>query len=104
MQDVVEFPADISVIRENGYNAEGDQTVRVEVRSLISYSRTMLDNNNRSDINAAPGFRLHDLSPDILTMMQLYHDHRSSNPCKFSSYGMGHTVWLIPLGNGYLIL
>lgn len=83
MQDIVEFPAEINVIRENGYNSEGDQTIRVEVRSLISYSRTMLDNNNRLDINAAPGLRLHDLSPDILTMMQLYHDHRSSNPCKF---------------------
>jgi len=85
MQDVVEFPASITVIRETGHDSDGNQTVRIEVRALISYSRTMLDNNNRLEINATPGFRLNDLSPDILTMMQLYHEHRSSNPCKFSN-------------------
>ena len=88
MQDIVEFPADITVIRESGYDSDGNPTVRVEVRALISYSRTLLDNNNRLDINAAPGFRLNDLSPDILTMMQLYHEHRSSNPCKYNEIEM----------------
>ena len=82
MQDIVEFPSDITVVRESGYDSDGNPTIRVEVRALISYSRTLLDNNNRLDINASPGFRLNDLSPDILTMMQLYHEHRSSNPCK----------------------
>lgn len=86
MSDSVDFPGEITVTRESGYDAEGNMTVRVEVRTLISYARTMLDNNNQLDINSAPGFRLMDLAPDILSMIRLYHDHRSSNPCKYYSF------------------
>ena len=86
MSDHVDFPGEITVTRESGYDAEGNMTVRVEVRTLISYARTMLDNNNQMDLNSAPGFRLMDLAPDILSMMRLYHEHRSSNPCKCLSH------------------
>ena len=72
------------MIRENGYDADGNDTVRVEIRSLISYSRVLVDNNNRFPANSTPGFRLTDLSPDVLSMMQFYHEHRHSNPCKLS--------------------
>ena len=82
MSEFVDFPGEITVTRESGYDSDGNMTVRVEVRSLISYARTMLDNNNQLDINSAPGFRLMDLAPDILTMVRLYHEHRGSNPCK----------------------
>ena len=86
MIDQVEFPAEQTVIRETGYDADGNQTVRVEVKALISYSRTLLDNNNQLTINSAPGFRNSDFSPDILTVLQMYHEHRHSNPCKFFPY------------------
>ena len=83
MQDHVDFPADLTIIRETGYDYDGNQTVRVEVRALLCYSRTLLDNNNQITINSAPGFRASDFSPDVLTVLQMYHEHRHSNPCKF---------------------
>ena len=82
MQDQAFFPGDISIIRESGYDSDGNQTVRVEVRTLIAYTRTLTDNNNQVNIHSAPGFRLADLGPDILTMMSLYQEHRHTNPCK----------------------
>ena len=86
MSESVEFPGDITITRESGYDSDGNMTIRVEVRTLISYARTMLDNNNLMGLNSAPGFRLHDLGPDVLTMMRLYHEHRSSNPCEYFSF------------------
>ena len=86
MRDQVDFPADQTVIRETGYDIDGNQVVRVEVRALLSYSRTLVDNNNQLlTRSAAPGFRLEDINPDILTMLRLYHEHRHSNPCKYFS-------------------
>ena len=98
MQDAVELPGDTTVIRENGYNTDGSSVVRVEVRSLICYTRTLVDNNNRFPVNSTPGFRLSDLSPDVLTVMQLYHEHRHANPCKyliFSTFKNSHRVILV---------
>ena len=83
MCDQVEFPADQTVIRETGYDRDGNQVVRVEVRASLSYTRTLLDNNNQVPSGSTPGFRLEDIHPDILTMLRLYHEHRHSNPCKF---------------------
>ena len=85
MRDQTYFPADINVLRENGYDAEGGQTIRVEVRALIAYTRTLTDNNNQLSVNSAPGFRIEDMNPDILTVMRLYHEHRHTNPCKYFS-------------------
>ena len=82
MQDSVDFPGNQIVTRETGYDADGNSTIRVEIRALLCYARTLVDNNNQLQINAAPGFRLFDLSPDILAMMRLYHEHRHSNPCE----------------------
>ena len=83
MRDQTDFPGDVTVTRESGYDCDGDLTTRVEVRTLISYTRTLSDNNNQLAPNVTPGFRLSDLAPDILTMLRLYHEHRSSNPCKY---------------------
>ena len=83
MRDQVDFPADQTVIRETGYDSDGNSTIRVEVRTLLSYSRVLLDNNNAFAPSPAPGFRMQDLSPDIITMLNLYHEHRNSNPCKY---------------------
>ena len=88
MQDAVEFPGGQTVVRETGYDVDGNSTIRVEVRALLCYTRTLVDNNNQLPINLAPGFRLSDLSPDVLTMLQLYHEHRHSNPCKYSGFGL----------------
>ena len=83
MRDQVDFPADLTVIRETGYDTDGNQVVRVEIRALLSYSRTLLDNNNLVPARTTPGFRLEDINPDIWSMLRLYHEHRHSNPCKF---------------------
>ena len=83
MCDSVELPGDPTVIRENGYDTDGNATTRVEIRSLVSYSRVLVDNNNRFPSNSTPGFRMTDLAPDLLSMMRFYHEHRRSNPCKF---------------------
>ena len=82
MADQVDILGDIVTIRENGQDVEGNPTVRIEVRALICYTRTLLDNNNQFVFNRAPGFRLEDFGPNILSVLQMYHEHRSSNPCK----------------------
>ena len=82
MTDQVDVPGGIVVLRENGHDIDGNPTVRIEVRALICYTRTLLDNNNQFTFNRAPGFRLADFGPSILSVLQMYHEHRRSNPCK----------------------
>ena len=63
MRDQVEFPADQTVTRETGYDSDSNQVIRVEVRALLSYSRTLVDNNNSQlPARTTPGFRLEDLN------------------------------------------
>ena len=86
MIDQVEIPGDVVTLRENGYDSEGNLTTRIEVRALISYSRTLVDNNNQMETQMTPGFRLPDLSPDILSVFKMYHEHRQANPCKLEIF------------------
>ena len=104
MQDAVEFPGGQTVVRETGYDADGNSTIRVEVRALLCYTRTLVDNNNQLPINLAPGFRLSDLSPDVLTMLQLYHEHRHSNPCKYSGSGLYFLISIFQLSTPSLAI
>ena len=82
MIDQVEIPGDIVTVRENGHDSDGNLTTRIEVRALISYSRTLVDNNNQMETQMTPGFQLPDLSPDILAVFKMYHEHRQANPCE----------------------
>ena len=84
------------MIRENGYDADGEMVLRIEVRTLISYTRLLTDNNNIPTHLDTPGFRYRDLSNNVLTMMQMYHENRNSSPCKLhlsSSYN--HNRFLV---------
>ena len=82
MTDQVDILGDVVVLRETGQDSDGNPTVRIEVRALISYTRTLLDNHNQLGFDRAPGFRLADFAPSILSVLQTYHEHRNSNPCK----------------------
>ena len=82
LNDFVDFPGEIEVIRENGYDADGEMVLRIEVRTLISYTRLLTDNNNVPTHLDTPGFRYRDLSNNVITMMQMYHENRNSSPCK----------------------
>ena len=83
MIETVDLPGEVTVIRENGYDSDGDLVTRIEVRTLVSYTRLLVENNNLPNHLATPGFRHHDLRANILTMMSLYHEHRHSSPCEF---------------------
>ena len=85
MSEFTDFPGDIEVIRETGVNADGESVLRIEVRTLISYARLLTDNNNIPTHLDTPGFRYRDLTNNVISMMQLYHENRNSSPCKYIS-------------------